>query len=138
MDDLYPINLAKTEFQEAWNTGDADRLLAVISDGFLNFTFDQPSFYGKEGKLSLRQHFEAVKKQYEVRLDVIIIRIQVAGDMAVDMGWEDWRLTPRKGGPVSRRRTRYLETWRREPDGQWRIAAFISNQDLPSQMLMAS
>ena len=31
MDDIYKINVAKTEFREAYNTGDVDRLLAVFT-----------------------------------------------------------------------------------------------------------
>jgi hypothetical protein len=31
-------------------------------------------------------------------------------------------------------RTRYLEIWQKEEDGQWRIAIFIDNVDVPPQM----
>ena len=134
MDDLYPINVAKTHFQEAWNTGDVDRLLSVVSEGFLDFSDERPTSSRAAARLNLKRRFEQMQTAYDVRLDVIIISIQIVGSMAVDLGWEEWKLSPKDGSPRIDVRKRYLETWRRETDGQWRIAAFISNQDVPDRM----
>jgi ketosteroid isomerase-like protein len=138
MDDIYAINLAKTHYQEGWNAGDIERLFSVISDAFIDMSNERPSFYFAEAKQALRGHFQGLHDRYEVRLDVTIIDVQVAGDTALDLGWESWTLTPKAGGTPIAKRSRYLETWRREADGQWRIAIFLNNADLPPVLLMAS
>jgi len=38
MDDVYAINLAKTEIREGYNTADPDRLLAVADEGLIDFS----------------------------------------------------------------------------------------------------
>jgi len=44
MDDIYKINVAKTEFREAYNTGDVDRLLAVFGgEGFTSMLEGGPA-----------------------------------------------------------------------------------------------
>ncbi len=49
MDDIYGINVAKTELREADNTGDVNRLLAVFGDaGFTDMSGSEPSKYGGE------------------------------------------------------------------------------------------
>jgi RNA polymerase sigma-70 factor (ECF subfamily) len=50
MNDIYAINAAKTEFREAYNTGDVDRLLSVLADGFADLSAGFLSFFGDEAK----------------------------------------------------------------------------------------
>src|SRR5215469_3327081 len=47
-DDQYAISVAKTEYREAYNSGDVDRLLAVFAAQFTDCSDGEPSFYGNE------------------------------------------------------------------------------------------
>ncbi|MGH9664333.1 MAG: hypothetical protein ACRD9L_07920, partial [Bryobacteraceae bacterium] len=38
-------------------------------------------------------------------------------------------LRPKSGGPAQTSRTRYMQTWVRDPHGAWRIVVFIDNPD---------
>jgi hypothetical protein len=38
MDDACAINVAKTEFREAYNAGDANRLLAILDPGMIDYS----------------------------------------------------------------------------------------------------
>ena len=54
MDDLYAINVAKTEIREAYNTGDIERLLAVLDSSLIDYSDGRRSGYGEDGKRALR------------------------------------------------------------------------------------
>src|SRR5207245_11295611 len=55
MNDIYKINIAKTEFREAYNTGDVDRLLAVFTDDRGTSMFDgEPGEFGGGARSSVR------------------------------------------------------------------------------------
>ena len=52
-----------------------------------------------------------------------------SGDFAATTGRATWVSGPRdSGGPTQRRR--FLMVWRKEPDGRWRIARELLNDDL--------
>jgi ketosteroid isomerase-like protein len=52
-----------------------------------------------------------------------------AGDLAASTGRATWVSGPRDSGAPTRRR-RFLMVWRREPDGRWRVARELLNDDL--------
>lgn len=70
MDDTYRINLAKTEFREAYNRGDVDQLLSVfMEDGFTDVSEGGPSFYGQEAREGLRLRSNKLFAEYLVVTD---------------------------------------------------------------------
>jgi ketosteroid isomerase-like protein len=94
----------------------------------------QASFYGTEAKAVLKHRLKKLFMRYHVELAVTIISIRIQGPLAFDWGWHKLTLTPRKGGRSVTTRTRYLEIWQRDPAGQWKIAIFLDNLDVPPQM----
>jgi ketosteroid isomerase-like protein len=72
--------------------------------------------------------------RYDVELAITIISIRVQGPLAFDWGWHKLTLTPKKGGRSNATRTRYLEIWQKDVAGQWKIAIFLDNLDIPPQM----
>src|SRR2546428_4576434 len=72
--------------------------------------------------------------RYDAELAVTIISIRVHGPFAFDWGWHKLTLTPRKRGRSITTRTRYLEIWQKDAGGQWKIAIFLDNLDVPPQM----
>jgi len=85
MDDIYHINMAKTEFREAYEAGDVDRLLALFgSGGFTDMSDGGPSKYGEEAKTRLRDEAAKLFSDYSVKLNAIVIDIVVLGNSAYD------------------------------------------------------
>ena len=73
MDDIYKINVAKTEFRDAYNTGDVDRLLAVFTnDGFTSMFEGGPSQFGGRARSSLREEVVKLFADYSVQISVIM------------------------------------------------------------------
>ena len=135
MGDEYDISAAKTEFREAYNTGDVDRLLSVFSDsGFSDMSEGAPSFYGEEARKVFRHRMTKLFAEYEAEMAVIIINIDLCGNVAYDYGWHKLRLRPKRGGDWIEARQRYFEKWVKEPDGKWKIRFYITNRDLPPAM----
>jgi ketosteroid isomerase-like protein len=131
VDDTYAINVAKTEYREGFNTGDAERVVAVFAPEFTDNSDGRPSRYGKDGPAKLRNNLEGLFAEYKTELNVIIAAIVLAGDLAYDYGWHELTLTPRNGGRPQLVRKRYLELWRKQKNGEWRIIRYIDNDDLP-------
>src|SRR5215470_8665517 len=81
MDDVYKINVAKTEFREAYETGNVDRLASVFSpSGFTDMSEGGPSKYGPEAIATLRDRASQLFEKYSVKMTPIIIHIGVTGN----------------------------------------------------------
>jgi ketosteroid isomerase-like protein len=133
MDDVYAINVAKTEFREAYNTGNAERLLAILDSGLIDLSNGRCNGYGEGGRAALRSYLQDLFAKFDVRLVPIIIEIKVMGEVAVDYGWHELVLTPKSGGEPIRTRTRYVDLWKKNKTGDWRLMILIDNADVPDQ-----
>ena len=133
-DEQYAIAQAKTEFRDAYNAGDAARLLAVFATRFTDCSEGEPSFYGDEAPRALRLLTQELFFRYQVEFGIIIIQIMVMGDFAYDRGWHKIRLIDKRSGAVSEERYRYFETWKKE-SGAWKIGYIMTNKELPPRML---
>lgn len=133
MDAVYEINVAKTEFREAYNAGDVQRLLSVFHDSAVNMSEAFPSAFAASAKEQLRERTAGLFSKYSVRLVPIVIDIVPCGDKMFDYGWHEFTLTPKAGGPPVRTRQRYMELWEKDSSGDWKIRFFMNNQDVRNE-----
>ena len=131
MDDVYAINVAKSNYREGFNTADAERILSVFAPEFTDMSDSRPTRYRADAATKLRRSLAELFAEYEAKLTVIIIDISVFGSNAFDYGWHELTLTPRNGGEPVYRRTRYCELWSKQANGDWRISRFMDNPDVP-------
>jgi ketosteroid isomerase-like protein len=135
MGDIYDINVAKTEFRDAYLAGDVDRLMGVFKpSGFTDMSEGGPSKSGVAAISRFRGQAKAVLAQYSVKLTPIIIDIVVLGSTAYDYGWHEFTLTPKDGGEPVRKRQRYFELWNKDSAGNWKISLHISNADVQDEL----
>src|SRR5467141_894276 len=130
MDDLYAINVAKSEFRECFNLADTSRLLAIADPDLVNFSDGQPSEFGESGLAALKGRLANLFQRFTAKLLVIVIEIRFQGDVAYDYGWHDLTLTPKDGGESIRRRYRYVDIWRRNKKGNWKLWMYMDKQDV--------
>ena len=130
MDDFFAINAAKTEFRECFNLGDASRMLAIADADLVSFSDGQPSEFGASGLEALKTRLTNLFERFTAKLLVIVIEIRFQGDVAYDYGWHDLTLTPKDGGESIRRRYRYVDIWRRNKEGSWKLWMYMDNQDV--------
>ena len=69
-----------------------------------------------------------------MHLDPIVIEIRTEGSVACDYGWHVWTLTPHASGDPIIRRERYVDIWRKNAAGEWKLWIFMNNEDVPMQM----
>ncbi|HTV55170.1 MAG TPA: nuclear transport factor 2 family protein [Terriglobia bacterium] len=134
MDDVYAINVAKTEIREAYASGDVEKLLAVLDSDLIDFSDGRRGGYREGGKNALRTHLQDLFARYNARLAPIIIEIRVMGEVAVEYGWHELNLTPKCGGEQVASRTRYVNVWRKDRAGNWKLAMLIDNADVPDRV----
>jgi ketosteroid isomerase-like protein len=136
MDDTYQINVAKTEFREAYNSGDVDQLLSVVAsdEKVVDMSDGGPSHFGSAVTEGLRERSAKLFAEYSVTLAVIIIEIVVLGSTAYDYGWHEFTLIPKNGGETIRKRHRYFELWKKSSLGEWKISLSIDNADVREEL----
>jgi ketosteroid isomerase-like protein len=133
MDDLYAINSAKTEFREAFNSGNPERLIALLDPAFVYMPDGVPTANGTVAADAIRAQFRQLTAYYYVQLVPIIIEIRIQDSVAWDYGWHTWRKTPPAGGSEVIVKDRYVNVWRKNEGGEWKLWMYMSN-GLPSQM----
>jgi ketosteroid isomerase-like protein len=131
MDELYAINVAKAEFRDSFNLGDVGRLLAIADPDLVSFSDGQPSELGKSGLDALEIRLKSFFERFTVSLAVIVNEIRIEGNVAYDYGLHDLTLRPKDGGQPIHRRDRYVDIWRRNKEGHWKLWMYIDNQDVP-------
>ena len=133
-DDSYLISVAKTEYRDGYNQGDAQKVLNVFADGFIDMSDGQPSFFGGDARTALKRRLAGLFAEFKVTVTPLIIDITVLGDTAFDYGWHKIRLTPRSGGETLEYKARYIERWSRQADGQWKIVFLMTNKEAQPRM----
>ena len=132
MDDFYyAINAAKTEFREGFNLGDVARILAIADPDLVSFSDGQPSEFGKSGLEALEVRLKSLFDRFTASLAAIVNEIRINGDIAYDYGVHDLTFTPKDGGQPIHRRNRYVDIWRRNKAGDWKLWMYMDNQDVP-------
>lgn len=124
----HAIEVAKTEFRDAYNDADIPRLLDVLSNDFVDMSEGQPSLFGGEARDELQARLRQLFSTHWVKLQPIVIGVRGMGDWAFDYGWHKYILTPKSGGQTTVRRQRYLEIWQRR-GGHWRLAIYMDSRE---------
>jgi ketosteroid isomerase-like protein len=131
VDDVYAINLAKSNYREGFDTTDVERVLSAFAPEFTDMSDARPTRYRADAAAKLRRSLAQLFAEYEAKLNVIIMAISVFGNNAFDYGWHELTLKPRNGGEPVYRRTRYCELWSKQANGDWKISKFMDNIDVP-------
>ena len=130
MDNLFAINAAKSEFRDCFNLSDVSRLLAIADPDLVSFSDGQPSEFGKSGLDALKTRLANLFERFTAKLAVIVIEIRLQGDIAYDYGWHDLTLTSKDGGQPNHRRDRYVDIWRKNKEGKWKLWMSMDNRDV--------
>ena len=128
-DEIYLINKAKTEFREGYNDANVNQVLSVFDPGMIEMSQGELTGFAEGGLRTLRERLTKLFLEFQVKMVPIVIDIIVKGDFAYDFGWHEVILTPKAGGKQILRRFRYLEHWKKNVTGDWKIAFLVTNED---------
>ena len=127
-DDRVAIELAADDYVAAINAADWGRVAGSFSDGAVRIP---PNEEPHQGRQAIESWLEGIEEldSYELVRD----RIDGADGIAYVRGRYAITLRP-VGAPVSfSDEGDFLEIWRKEPDGAWRIAEAMWNTRVPAR-----
>ena len=121
--DVLAIRAAEQALAEAFEAPDPTAWVDAYTDDAI---FVGPGVPAIEGRSAL---LEAARTFRLSSVEIVADSTLGAGDFAATLGRGSWVSGP-KGSDAARVRRRFLMVWRREPDGRWRIARELLNEDL--------
>jgi uncharacterized protein (TIGR02246 family) len=107
---------------EAFRRQDVDAILELMTPDYVLWAPGAPELDAEGLRPRLRAAFAA----YAITSTFECTERLVAGDLAVDRGWDVQQLQPRSGGEVQINRQRVVLVLRRCSDGEWRFARGMS------------
>ncbi|HJR54854.1 MAG TPA: DUF4440 domain-containing protein [Gemmatimonadota bacterium] len=116
------------EWEEAANRAEVERLVEIYAPDAVILPPGGPVIQGSE---TIRELFRQEFERFDTRLAFTTQAIEIEGDMAYRRGRYVWRGTPRLSGQTVETANKFLEIWRRQPDGSWRIAVDMWNPAEP-------
>jgi ketosteroid isomerase-like protein len=116
IDDLY------TAWGEAFRLQDVDAIVELMTPDYVLWA---PGTAELDPE-SLRPRLKAAFTAYDITSTFECVERLVAGEVAVDRGWDVQQLRPRPGGEVLLHRQRVMLVLRRSSDGKWRFARGMS------------
>ena len=127
-----PMQNLIDEFVRAYNAGDVDGLLSVYTADIVDMSDGEPTLIGERAHRDTAARLRDTFAKYNGHLTVQVEESEMMGDWAFDRGTLRVELRPRTAGEPVIVERRFLEIWRREADGRWRVARAMDNSMRPN------
>ncbi len=111
-------------WEAAANRADVEELVGIYAPDAVILPPGGPVIQGSE---TIRELFRQEFERFDTKLAFTTQAIEIEGDMAYRRGRYVWRGTPRLSGQTVETANKFLEIWRRQPGGSWRIAVDMWN-----------
>lgn len=126
MSDTNAVIARHRAFVESFGTEDVARMSGYLTEDHVGMPPGQPQMEGRAAAEDFwRKGFAMARSAFTTRDQSVLI----TGDFAIDrFGW-DMTITPRDGSDPVADTGKCVWIWRRERDGEWRLATAIWNSD---------
>jgi len=115
------------DFVRAYNTGDVDRLMSAYADDFVDMPEGEPTLAGARAYEDTSARLRDTFAKFTGNLNVQVEESVVFDDWAFDWGTLRVELQPKSGGEPVVVERRFLEIWRRQAGGEWKVARAMDN-----------
>jgi uncharacterized protein (TIGR02246 family) len=122
--DMKAIEALIQQFTATCNSNDPAALAAIHDDNAIEMP---PNI---EGKQFIQAWLQGIFKENKVTCTLTPLETQVAGDWAYQRGNSTFIITPKSGKPMEES-GKYLNIYRRQPDGSWKFYREMSNSNSP-------
>jgi len=129
-----PANDAETairkmdrDFSAAATAGNLDGMMAIYADDAVLMPPNFPAFRGRD---AVRQFWGGFLGAGKIDATVEADRVIQSGDLAVELGHYNLKITPKGGGAPIEDNGKFTLTWQRR-GGQWKGIYDIFNSDRP-------
>lgn len=129
--DVQAIKKSVDDYAKAVNAGDADGVVALMTDKAIYAIYNVPVAVGKEAIRSLEQAFFGL---FKADFSASVEDVRVVGDLAVARGSWTMKVTPKSQGIAPRSDGgSWITVFARQTDGSWKQDWCVpnSNQPLP-------
>jgi ketosteroid isomerase-like protein len=116
------------QWSKAAGAKDVDKTISFYSDDALVMPPNAPSATTKE---AIRKIWKDLLTDANINWKTKKVEVAQSGDLAFSSGTYEVTLNDPTGTPVNDR-GKYLEVWKKQPDGSWKCVADIWNSDLPA------
>lgn len=118
------IRAADQDFVKCAEAKDLDKCMSLYADDAVLLASGAPAANGKD---SIRKFIQGLIAAPGLKITVNTASVTVAalGDLALDQGTVEVTTTDKKGKPQTST-SQYALTWKKMPDGSWKIAADTS------------
>lgn len=127
-DDIAAIKEFLSNAGEAASSGDVEAEVNRFTEDGIYMWPGEPTI---EGHDALRAWFQNRFSKVDVDLESESLELQVFGDWAFERGTSVARIIRKNSNQVQIVRGKYINILRKQPDGSWRIARRIRNNDHP-------
>lgn len=118
--DISAIRAAEKAIAEAFDSSDPTAWVDFYTDDAVFVGPGVPALEGRNAFLDAAPHISISA------MEILADSTLGSGDFAATLGRATWL----SGPDAQRVRRRFLMVWRREPDGRWRIAREMLNEDV--------
>ncbi len=134
MADSDVIAARRNAFTDAFASPDIDTLSDFVTADHVGMPPNRPPLIGLE---ATQEFWREGFAQATSVLKTTPLSLDVAGDIAIDRFSWTMDVTPHSGGPTAHDHGQCVWIWRRESDGEWRVAQAIWNSDLAAPGMWA-
>lgn len=128
LNDEQAIRAADAEMLKALQAKDLNHFMSFYADEASFFPVEEPIAMGKETIRATWERYLAIPGFANPRWQITKIEISRSGDLAYTQGTYETSLEDVQGKSVTER-GKWVDVWKKQPDGAWRIVADISNTD---------
>jgi uncharacterized protein (TIGR02246 family) len=126
--DLESIRRLRSEFVQATNAGDADRLGSLFTEDAIFVPEDDATC---EGRDAIADYLDDVMRDAPETIDLDVQETRVEGDWAFERLDVTIHSTDPESGEATETWARYFWVLKRQPDGGWKIDRAIYNIEEP-------
>ena len=122
--DTAAINDLRSQFETAYNAGDAATVAALYGDDAVLLPDHHSAVSGHDG---IQQYYQDLFTQYSPHLTIMPADTQITGALAHEHGTFTVTIMPKAGGKAMTDNGKYLVILKRQAEGVWKIHHDIDN-----------
>jgi uncharacterized protein (TIGR02246 family) len=126
--DAAAIRTMSADWIAAYNAADADALGRLYDEDVIMLAPDRAPLMGPEALVQRHREFF---DEFSATQTSTVDEVTVFGDVAFARGTWNTRQTPKTGEAEQIRNGKWMELYRRQPDGSWKTWRWMWNEDRP-------
>jgi ketosteroid isomerase-like protein len=126
--DEVDIRAAGQSWATAIDAQNLDQTLSYYADEAWVYPQNAPIAKTAEERRKVWADFFAIPGASDTQGEIVRVEVARSGDLAVEFGTFSMTTKDKKGKPMTQKE-KYVVTWKKQPDGKWKVIADMWNTD---------